>query len=1133
MSTPPLLPADQYLASLLGLTADEYRWFKNEALRNNKIEPGTPTAGLETLTIISLVFTLISVGLTIAASFFKPREQKQGQINVENDRDPDNITRTQKFAPRYGFDSLQQPAVLGTTIPVVYSHRESLTASTVPPRPAGNYGGVRVNLQVLWSQMLSLGGDQFLRAIFMVGEANNSEVESFAIGDNLIKSFEFGGDSGAQEVGKMTIYYKPSGGRISAADYLLGRSPSSDPGNAQRLGGQDVYAVLSTDAQYRRDFCFTAKPSNSTVFGISNWMPNGMAYRVNPVFGPTGQIERKPRDNGNKVLIDWTDDYVSLANMWKYKYQWSRRCGILSDSGIYEVGDTIEYRLYNNSNKNTFIEVDLYNAKPADNQPPAARVGCTDIADAVASQQNSIDEALVIGELYKLGSCLAVLIQRRDTPGNDNVFVSDAEVTGVGREMRYIFKVVKRGRIEKADTINPSWGSGDLRPPRWDYVDGENLNSLDIPTSWPTVSNRAQGFRCSVATIALSRACRTFEVGFRSTVGIKINGLCNFKDAVSYFDANYRAGGQFIGREFDSAQSLSVQNPQSGTITMNEERYSFFKIFIRNTATSSDFTVIPAAFGVRSNAAAPIYNYLRFFMSTTASWEIRFEPLTSWELRTGGDIDRPGSGPFIVLDYKMNNLNTINFSVLGGITFQWTGETVARSAATFRLISIDSTTPKGINPIDDTFSMTDHWGKVAEAFCYDQIQTTVSEGPEHEVVYINTITENPTIASYENISVLGFNIRASREWSQLQQVSAYVPRGREVARLLNSDTPGPSHLFPDILRDLLLSDVFGMGGVLTDEQIDKPSFIAAAQWCRDRRYFYDGVIAEKTNLRQWAADVAGTMLLELSQRDGRFALAPAVLFPESGPVPISGLFTAGNIVKNSFSMEFMTQEDRQPIQVSVKWREERIRTNLVSEGLFPVEREVLVREASASDSDPIESFALGAYITNYEHAVDFACYIIRVRRLITHSIKFSTTPDGIDAGLRAGDFIKVALDFTFYDEFANGVVLGDGTVVSTRPDLLPPGTHNVAYWDGSESPVVDGTLTIASNGLASPTNIVFIKKSVNSEVRVYKIESIALGENGVIDIEAVHYPVDSSGISLLGKDWTTYTTDANWVVRSS
>lgn len=1122
----PMLPSDQYLAHLLGLSNEEYQFFKNEAQRRSKIEPGTPVAGLETLVTLSLVFTLISVGLTIAASFFKPRAKQQGQINLA-DQDPDNITRNQKFAPRYGFDSIQKPAIIGTTIPVIYTNRTSYSATSNPPRPAGNYGGVRYNLQLIWSQMLSMGGDQFLRSMYLVGEANTASVEGLAIGDNPVGSYDLFDNQVMQDCGKLTVYYRPIGGRIVASDYVWGRAPDTDPGNAIREGGSDVYEVISENRSYAADFCYATKPSTSTRFGLSRWLPNGAAYRLNPTIGPTGQIEKKSRDNGNKFEVEWSDDYIGLANMWKYRYQWSRRCGVVSPSKEYTVGETFQYTLLNSTDANTVIRFDKDNARQNDAEPPAGEGKCTDVANTVASLQNSIDEALVIGELYKFGSALAVLVSRSPV---DAVFISDSSnaPVGNGRSITCTFKVVQAGTITQGSNLDPSWSGGDINPPQWMYLTGENLGSMSIPTSWPTVSNGTQGFRCDIANVTLNRAAKSFEIGLRSNVAIKISGFANLKDTYSYKEANDRAGGRLKGKVYPSETTLGLQNTQNGQISMNEERYSFFRIYIRASASDS-FTAIPASFAVRSNTGQAVYNYLRFEMSSSKQWELRFEPLSSWELRNG-----QVESPFIVLDYKVNNLQTIQRSLFGSIWISWTGTTVTNSHNTFKLSSIEPGHSRGLGHSEQDYSiMTDAWGKCAEAFCYDEIQTTVSEGPEHEIVYINTITNNSTKPLYDNLSILGLNIRASQQWSQLSQVSVYVSKGRTVQRLLDNDSFGASNLFPDILRDILLSPVFGLGEFVTPDQIDTTSFVTAAQWCQDRRYFFDGVLAEKVNLRQWSADVAGSMLLELLQRDGKFALVPALSFPEGGPVPISGIFTVGNIVENSFSMEFLAEEDRMPVQASVKWREERLRENYASSGLFPVEREVLVREASTNETDPIESFDLTEYCTNLEHAIDFACYVIRVRRLITHSIKFSTTPDGLDAGLRAGDYIKVALDFTFYDEFANGVILDDGTIVSTRPDLLPTGTHAAVYWDGGDTPVTEGNITVNSSGLGSPTGIVFIKKNVNSQVRTYKIESITLGENGVIDIEAVHHPTDSSGVSEIGKNWTTYTTNAHWVIRTS
>lgn len=1131
MNTPPILPADHYMASMLGLTADEYRWFKLEAYKRVKIEPGTPVAGVETLAILSLVFTVISVGLAIAASFFKPKERKAGEIKSSTE-DPENVTRNQRFAPRYGFNSTQKPAVLGTTIPVVYANRVALGDSTAPPRPAGTYGGVRINLQLLWSQMLSLGGDQFLRALFAVSEATALSLESIAIGDNTVGAYDFVDSTAMQQAGKLTIYYRPGGGRIKGTDYLLGRIPALDPGNAVPLGAIDVYQVKSTGQVMRPDFCFCATPASGTVFGLTSWLPNGMFYRVNPQLAPTGSIEKISKSKGERFRVEWTDDFNAVAGMWKAKYQWSRRCGVVGDSRYYNVNEQFVYILYRNSDADTVIIVNGGNAKGSTG-PDAntAELSCKDIASTIASYQNGIAESLVPGELYKFGSALAVLVN--SSPDNA-IFISDSEndPPGGGQTITYTFRVVRGGYIANGgENINPNWSGSNTTPPEWRYYEGDGrdeLEALPIPTTWDTVSNRPQGFLCTLADIRVTRSCTIFEVGLRSTVGIRISGFSNLKDCLDYNLINDRSGGKYINDEYDSEQNLGFQAHSSGAISLAEYRYSFFKIYIKKDS-ESNYTEIPGSFGVRSNTSQPVYNYLRFEMTVKAEWQIRFEPIASWEIRHNS-----AQAPFAVIDYQYGAETSLYRSVQGGVLISWTGYTISNTKDSFKIQSVEPSNSRGLGWSDISEScMTDPWGRVAEAFCYDALETTISQGPEHEVVYINTISTNTVTPTYNQLATLGLNIRASKQWTQLSQVSAYVTQGREVQRLLNNNSAGPSNLFPDILRDLLLSVVFGMGDSITSDQIDTQSFIDAAQWCQTRRYFFDGVIASKTNLRQWAADTAASMLLDLLQRDGRFALEPAIIFPEDGPVPIRAIFTAGNIVEDSFSLEFLNEEDRLPIQASVKWREERSRDNYSSPGLFPVEREVLVRETSSTESDPIESFDLSDYCTNLEHAIDFACFVIRMRKTITHTIKLSTTPDGLDSSLRAGDYIKVALDFTYYDEFANGVILADGTIVSTRPDLLPPGTHDAVYWDGGDNPVVDGPITVSADGLGSPPNVVFIKKNVNTQVRTYKVESISLSENGVIDIEAVHHPVDSSGVSLIGKNWTTYSTDSSWIISKA
>jgi hypothetical protein len=296
---------------------------------------------------------------------------------------------------------------------------------------------------------------------------------------------------------------------------------------------------------------------------------------------------------------------------------------------------------------------------------------------------------------------------------------------------------------------------------------------------------------------------------------------------------------------------------------------------------------------------------------------------------------------------------------------------------------------------------------------------------------------------------------------------------------------GATHLFPDILYDLMTNDRFGAGSFVKSYMIDSTEFAAAAQWCQDRKYFYDGAVSEPVNVRQWSADLAATHLLQFGESNGKYFLRPAISFTA---VPIAALFTAGNIAAESFKLQYFDPEDRDPIQVSARYREERTTTDPTSPGLFPVVREVLVREVSASATDPIEQIDMSSYCTSREHAIDAAKFIIRMRRIPQHVINFSTTHEGVMSNIAPGDYIKVAMDETEYDQFNNGAVTPEGALVSTK--ALADGTYNVVAWNGTEgTPPADATLTVSNNGkTATPTGVVFTVKIASTQMRVYQIE---------------------------------------------
>ena len=421
----------------------------------------------------------------------------------------------------------------------------------------------------------------------------------------------------------------------------------------------------------------------------------------------------------------------------------------------------------------------------------------------------------------------------------------------------------------------------------------------------------------------------------------------------------------------------------------------------------------------------------------------------------------------------------------------------------------------------DGSSYLDAWGKLAESFVYEEVTSTADSGPEHEIVFINEISPNIDTPEYDNLALLGLTMRSGSEWQQFGQLSCYVLSGL-----------GNTHLFPEILQDLLTNTRYGKGDQITTSQIDTDSFAVASAWCSARNLFFDGAITGKTNLRQWAADVAAANLLFFGESDGKFWLKTAWPGSVASPSAVSfkGIFNAGNIKENSFSVDFFPPEDRKPIQVSVRFREERLSTNLANPGLFATEREILVREASpnGSDTDPIESVDLSDYCTSRGHALDVAKFLIRMRRVPTHLVKFETTHEGVLASIGPGDYIRVAMDFTSYDQLRNGAVLADGTLVSTQP--FADGTYSIFAWDGtSDTPPGPSTLTVSDGGnRATPTGIIFTLVNAVTQVGSYQIERISPVAEGGFTIEAIHAPTDDNNIPLIA---VGFDNASNWEVE--
>jgi hypothetical protein len=1202
----PLLPSDRYIADMLGLTEAQYRHYMAE-VRRRALEGPRPSAvaviGPDFFLYVAVISSLLSVGLTIAASFFKPKQTTPPKLQ-QNQLQGRITTNVRRYAPRQGFDSLQDIANIGDTIPLIYTKRELIGTDY--------YGGVRINVPMIWSELITLDKSQILRSIFLIGEGDDDfEIDpaNTAIGNNTLGAYLLGTSSQA----RFSLYYRPNGGRITSTDLVAGSS--NDPVS---LAGNNVYATVDANAQLSSDFVHSRRPNTQTQFGVYALIGNGLGFRVNSSFRPgvtaqlTPEVEGGGKKDGGEAFarVVCELDFVALAQREKYKAKFGGRSGLITASGttwtyrlskstdaltvfqateasltwtgkavvvnnpfpgiasssllslisfasITAAGSTvsgtvnfdttaattlldsvangtyiIEYYVWFESSTGKQLPFDHIVTASISGSPPRTfsytntsvtysasfdknsdhQERCGDAAASVSGRQRTWDDAILVGELYKIGSALAICTAR--TPATE-VFNSDADFEPVspskGTTIDATFQVIRTGSA----TAIPA---ADLEK------DAKSNPPFYTATNFPHL------YRIAVGSFSTVRECRIITVGIRSSLGIRINGLCDFRDSLTLAQIDGKACTDKQGKKLKPGDALAVDIFASGQMTSSEDRYSFFRIRYREAGTDGAYTALPQCFGIRGITQQNIFNSIRFIMPSTKRWEFQFEPLSGWEIRSG-----TATGDLELIDSSLSTLRTITSAGIGvafrGVVatgngpFISAGNRATQGPDKFMLVSTQrGASPEiGIGYADGT-SYVDPWGKLAEAFVYEEVRSSAESGPEHEIVYVDEQITNLTTPEYDNLAILGLNMRAGVEWQQFGQLSIYATAG-----LKNT------HLFPEILRDLLTNTRYGKGDLISDEQLDLESFNTATTWCQDRRLFFDGAIVGPTNLRQWAADVAAAHLLFFGESGGRFWLRPAwpgtVANPSS--VAIKGIFTAGNIQEGSFAMEFFDPEDRKSIQVSVRYREERLSTALNNPGLFSVEKEILVREAGtlSSETDAVETLDLSDYVTSRRHALDAAKFIIRMRRIPEHAVRFSTTHEGLVAAIGPGDYIRVVMDITHYDQLRNGAVMADGGLVTTQP--FEDGEYNVFAWNGKQdSDPGLSTLIVTNNGTrATPTGIIFTLINDTTVARTYQIERITPSDQGGYSIEAVHMPTDDENFLLMAKNWGGEVTDAHWIIE--
>ena len=420
---------------------------------------------------------------------------------------------------------------------------------------------------------------------------------------------------------------------------------------------------------------------------------------------------------------------------------------------------------------------------------------------------------------------------------------------------------------------------------------------------------------------------------------------------------------------------------------------------------------------------------------------------------------------------------------------------------------------------DDIEHKLNVYDAAADFWKYEGDKSSHLEGPEHQITYINEIIKDTEDqATYENLAYAGLRVNSSKEWTNFSQFSAYFKKGIKVKSLLGGVDRATS-LFPEIAYALLTDEKLGAGAVINVDSVNETNMTVAANFCKANSFFWDGVISNKVNLREFIFEQGTHCLLDFTIVGGQFSLYPSVPFDENTyemkndkDVVIKAMFTDGNI--KDLQVAFLAPEDRQTFKANVIYRDEK-------ENGFPENNSIVVRfHGTEYNDDPLETFDLSGFCTSSKHAKTFGKYILATRKFVDHTITFKTAPHFIN-GVQPGDYIRVFSTTQHVQRFNNGAILDDGTVVSK--DTIS-GSKTFYYWNPSEEVVKEATENFSNPLPATYRGSLFTIKESEASDQCYKVESITFGEDGLIELSGSYAELDGNKLAMLQR-WDD--TDVN------
>jgi len=577
-----------------------------------------------------------------------------------------------------------------------------------------------------------------------------------------------------------------------------------------------------------------------------------------------------------------------------------------------------------------------------------------------------------------------------------------------------------------------------------------------------------------------------------------------------------------------------------------KHRSTMFKLYYkRDIGSDADYKQFPGIFAVRRSATNE--NYVSFklrlpqgtkepYVSGTdrVQWSFRIEPVVDVTAECRMDSAASSDNLNSTKIYYLENSGTYQRRTLYDVHkkmdmhLYWVGE--------------GKNTDKGYLPYNDSPNGTNEWDLFNLA-TDSNTEFSFEAGPEFT---ITAVTEQRidfdvpddsygnAFPYYKNIALLGFNAYSGRSLQELRAISVYVTKAKKVKRL-NTDgsysgVVAATAYAPEIFLDTVTDKVNGIGRYTRLEAVDLPALGEATAFCRQNQLYFDGIIAEPRNWREFWTEVAPMSLLELARIDGRETLIPSVPYNattrkiDPTAFSVTCMFTAGNILEDSYKEEFLDYGTQtKDIIAEIIYRDTQ-----TEEG-FPRNRSLTLKRKDANEADSIrQTFDLSSYVTTEKQAILFGKLLTNLRTHVRKAVEFRTFPT--EAPVKPGDLVYVDTGHTTWDTVFTGSINSDGSLNLPLISKIKTGDYKILLYKPSNSVRAPMTVHVDKNGAEVNPNLskyageLFVLGLANTTKRVFRITDVSIGEEAEITLKALEYPV-ANNKALIAEGMTT--TDWN------